>query len=72
MKTSFHQQDRTLLFTLLTLGAVTTGTLSWLCLTSSGKKIIKCRVKDLAAALVCHETGFAREFVRPAVDAIID
>lgn len=72
MNKSFSKEDQTLLLAAVVLGAVTVGTLSWLCFTRSGKVFIKSRVKDLAAVVVCRQTGLSHKYVRPVMDVIVD
>ncbi|AYL99127.1 hypothetical protein HYN43_029355 [Mucilaginibacter celer] len=72
MKTSPGKQDQTLLLAALVASAMTIGTLSWLCLTRSGKTFVKSRIKDLAALWICRDTGFSHRIIRPVMDEIVD
>ena len=72
MKNPFDKEDQTLLVAAVVLGVVTAGALSWLCFTKSGKVFIKSKVVDLAAVVVCRQTGLSHRFVRPVMDVIVD
>ncbi|MEO3405608.1 hypothetical protein AAFN85_16980 [Mucilaginibacter sp. CAU 1740] len=72
MKNPFDKEDQTLLVTTVVIGAVTVGALSWLWFTKSGNAFLKSKVVDLAAIIVCRQTGLSHKFVRPVMHVIVN
>ncbi len=78
MKNPFKKEEDKTLVTLLTIAAVTAGTLSYLYFTQSGfniRKAVKHKIKDeaknLASGFISGKTGISKKTIKKVTDHFV-